>query len=227
MVLDRQIGEYKLPEKTRIVCSGNGLQDGAFVFKISSALGNRFYNFEYVVDFDDWKVWAYKNNIKPIIIAYHNYTKGDKLHIFDKNITTRGFPSPRTWTFVNEILDYGLDNSVLLEGIKGAIGDAVGTEFYGFMKIYKDLPNPKDILEHKKNIVPEESNIMYALVSALINEVRQKNEYMTRLVEYSYKIPKEFSVLMMKDILKTDLQKVLVDNKAFEQWTKDNKEIVL
>lgn len=230
LVLDRQIGEYKLPEKARIVCGGNGLNDGAFVFKLSSALGNRFINIDFEPDFDDWKGWAYKNKVNPLVIAYHNYTKGDKLHNYENDANVRAFASPRSWAFIglpNGILDLGLDNGTLYEVIKGAIGEGVGTEFYGFLKIYKDLPNPKDILEHKKNIVPDESNVMYALVSALINEVREKKDQIDRLVEYSYKIPKEFSVLMMKDILKTELQNNLLESKAFDQWTKDHKEIIL
>jgi len=68
---------------------------------------------------------------------------------------------------------------------------------------------------------------MYALVSALINETREKKEYLDRLIEYSYKIPKEFSVLLMKDILKTELQNDLLNSKAFDKWTKDHKEIIL
>jgi len=230
LVLDRSIGEYKLPPKTRIVCGGNGLNDGAFVFKLSSALGNRFINIDFEADFDDWKVWAYANKINPLVIAYHNYTKGDNLYNFSNDTNVRAFASPRTWAFVgqpNGILDLGLHNGTLYEVIKGAIGEGVGTEFYGFLKIYRDLPNPNDILEHNKNIVPEESNVMYALVSALINTVREKKEYLDRLIEYTYKIPKEFAVLLMKDILKTDLQTDVLNSKVFDKWTKDHKEIIL
>ena len=230
LVLDRAIGEYKLPPKARIVCGGNGLNDGAFVFKLSSALGNRFINIEFETDYEDWKSWAYENKINPLVIAYHNWTKGEKLHSFSNDNNVRAFASPRTWAFVglpNGIMDLGLENGTLYEVIKGALGEGVGTEFYGFMKIYRDLPNPNDILEHKKNIVPEESNIMYALVSALINSVREKKEYLDRLIEYTYKIPTEFAVLLMKDILKTELQKDILDSKAFDKWTKDHKEIIL
>ena len=84
LVLDRSIGEYKLPPKARIVCGGNGLNDGAFVFKLSSALGNRFINIDFEADFDDWKTWAYANKINPLVIAYHNYTKGNNLHNYSK-----------------------------------------------------------------------------------------------------------------------------------------------
>ena len=227
LTLDREIGEYKLPKNTRVVCAGNGLQDGAYVFKLSSALNNRFINVEFEPDFNDWKEWAYSNKINPLVMGFHNYTNGRLLHNYNNDTNTKAFATPRSWSFVSKILDLGLTNGTLYEAIKGAIGEGAGTEFYGFMKIYRDLPNPKDILQKGKDIIPKESNITYALISALINEVRENSKYVDRLIEYSLKIEKEFSVVLIKDLLKTELKNKVISSDKFNLWAKENEKVII
>src|SRR3990167_9519825 len=217
LTLYRAIGEYKLPDKVRIVCAGNRIQDGAFVTRLSSALNNRFININFDADFDCWKVWGYANNINPMIIGFHNYRE---------DIDNTSFATPRSWQYVSELMELGLDNGTLLEAIKGAVGEGAGIEFYGFLKIYRDLPKPEDILLKGKDIVPKESNIMYALISALINCVREHQDKIDRLIRYSLKIQKEFSVVLVKDLLKTDMQEKVKASKALDEWVRVNKDVI-
>lgn len=227
LVLDRGIGEYRLPDKAILICAGNNLGDGGFTFRLSSALRNRFINIDFEINFEDWKVWAYTNDINPLVIAFHNYRKGDLLHSYKADTDNKSFATPRSWQYASEILTIGLENGTLFEALKGVLGEGVASEFYGFLKIYRNLPDPKDILVKKKDIVPEESNIMYALCGALINEVRQKKDLLDRLITYSLKIPKEFAVVLVKDLLKTELKEDVLQSKAFDLWVNKNKEIIL
>lgn len=227
LVLDRGIGEYHLPERTVLICAGNNLGDGGFTFRLSSALRNRFINIDFEINFDDWKIWAFRNNINPLIMGYHNWTKGDKLHSYKNDVDNKAFTTPRSWQYASEILDIGLENGTLFEALKGVLGEGIAVEFYGFLKIYRDLPNPDDILIKGKDIVPTESNILYALVSALINGVRQNKTLLDRLIKYSLKIPKEFSVVMVKDLLKTDLKDDVMKSKTFDLWIQKNKDVIL
>ena len=227
LLLDRQLGEYRLPEKARIVLAGNRITDGGFVFRIGSANANRLINIEYELDFDDWKEWAYANNVNPLIIAFHNYRKGDLLSNFSPSMNTMAFASPRSWFFVNEILEVGLQNGTLYESIKGAVGEGAGTEFYGFLKIFRDLPKAEEIMEQNKDIIPKESNVMYALTGALIGYIREHNDKLDRLIAYSMKIPKEFSIVMMKDLLKTDLKAKIMESSVFTKWIEVNRDFIL
>ncbi len=227
LTLDRTIGEYKLPDKVRIVCAGNRLQDGAYVTRLSSALNNRFININFNVDFDQWKEWSYNNNINPMIIGFHNYRKGDLLYNYKEDVENVSFATPRSWQYVSELMNLGLENGTLFEALKGAIGEGAGIEYFGWLKIYRDLPKPEDILLKGKDIVPEESNIMYALVSALINCVREHQDKIDRLIKYSLKIQKEFAVVLIKDLLKTDMQEKVMASKALDIWVAQNKEVIL
>ena len=230
LMLDRQIGEYQLPEKTRVMCAGNRLQDGGFVSRLSSAMNNRFIHIEFEPDFDDWKTWAYANKVNHMVIGFHNYRKGDLLHNYKDDVDNKAFASPRTWAFIGlpgGIMDLGLENSTLFEVIKGAVGEGAGTEFYGYLKIYRDLPKPEDILLKGKDIVPKESNVMYALCSALIQCVREHKDKINRLVEYSMKIEKEFSVVLVKDMLRTDMRDNVMSCEAFDEFCKVNEKILM
>lgn len=227
LMLDRCIGEYRLPDNVRVVCAGNDFKSGAFINKLSAPLNNRLIHINFEPNFDCWKIWAYKNNINPLIIGFHNYRKGDLLYNYKEDVENDAFASPRTWFFTDEILKLKLNNGTLYETIKGTIGEAVGVEFYGWLKVYKDLPKPEDILLKGKDIIPKESNIMYALISALINCVKQHKNKMDRLVEYSMKIPKEFSVVLIKDLLKTEMGNDVMATNAFEKWGKMNEDVIL
>jgi hypothetical protein len=230
LMLDRQIGEYKLPDKARVICAGNRLQDGGFVTRLSAPMNNRFVHVELEPNFDDWKQWAYAHHMHPMIMGFHNYRKGDLLNNYKDDVDNKAFATPRTWAFLglpNGVLDLGLDNGTLYEAIKGTVGEGAGTEFYGFLKIYKDLPNPEDILLRNKNTIPQESNVMYALCSALINCVREHTDKLDRLINYSLKIQKEFSVVLVKDLLKTELKDSVLTSKAFDAWVQENKDIIL
>lgn len=226
LMLDRQIGEYKLPPATRVVCASNRLKDGAHIFRMSSALNNRFINILYEVDFNDWKEWAFQNNIHPTIIGFLNF-RGELLHNYKSGVDTESFATPRSYEFLSRIMALNLNNGVQYEAIKGCIGEGAGTEFYSFMKIYKDLPNPNDILFKGKDIVPTETSQLYAICSALIGIVQNNKDKIERLIEYSMQLEKEFSVLLIKDLLKTKLKNNVVKAKNFNKWVDENKDVII
>ena len=217
LVLDRRIGEYALPDEVRGICAGNRLQDGAYVYKMSSALSNRFINIEFESDFEDWKKWAYTHNINPIVISFHNYRGGNLLNNYTKEIVG-SFATPRTWTYLSELMNVGLDNGVFFEAIKGAVGEAAGIEFYGFYKIYKELPEPEKILNDDKLTVPTNSNILYALCGAILEYTKQNPNVVDKVMKYALRLPVEFSVLLVNDMLKTNLKNKILTLKETEEY---------
>ena len=73
LVLDRKVGEYVLPEGWWIVAAGNRQKDRAITFRMSSALSNRFVHLELDVDVSDWRAWALKHGIYPMVVAFIGY----------------------------------------------------------------------------------------------------------------------------------------------------------
>jgi hypothetical protein len=145
LVLNRRIGEYVLPKGVAIVAAGNRESDRTSVNRMPSALANRFVHFNLTVVFNDWKEWAFNNNIRPDILGFlASFEK--YLNTFDPATNSKAYATPRTWTFVNKILNTSLSDHLKYKAISGTIGDGVCGEFRRFRKFTLNLPKPEEIL---------------------------------------------------------------------------------
>ena len=59
LILNRQVGAYKLPEGVSIVAAGNRETDRGVTFRMPAPLSNRFVHLEMKADFEDWFEWAW------------------------------------------------------------------------------------------------------------------------------------------------------------------------
>jgi len=94
LVLDRKVGDYTLPDGWSIVAAGNRENDRGVTYRMPPPLANRFVHLEMEVDFEDWKLWAYREKIDSAIIGFLNFDKS-KLFAFDPNKNEKSFPTPR------------------------------------------------------------------------------------------------------------------------------------
>ncbi len=58
LLLERRLGEHKLPEGTWVVAAGNRQEDRALVRQMSSALVNRTFLLHIRADVKEWLLWA-------------------------------------------------------------------------------------------------------------------------------------------------------------------------
>lgn len=172
LVLDRQIGEYRLPDGVDIVAAGNREGDKGVTFKMPTPLLNRFVHLDFDHSFNDWYDWAVQSNVHPHVIGYIKY-RNDALMKFDPSSKSHGFATPRTWEFSSRILTQadrdGLDRSVLTELLKGTLGEGIALEFVAFLQIVGTLPDPLDILQGKVKRLQNnvELSAKYSLIIAL------------------------------------------------------------
>jgi len=130
LILDRKIGEYKLPDGWAIVAAGNRESDRGVVFRMAAPLANRFVHLEMEASVEDWKKWARGSEIDPSIVAFISY-RPDALFTFGKD-DSRAFATPRTWAYVNEVLASEPEPDLLLPLVAGAIGEDLAAAFLGF-----------------------------------------------------------------------------------------------
>lgn len=226
LVLDRRVGEYKLPAGWRVVAAGNRLQDRAVTHRMPSPLQNRFIHLELEVDLEDWKYWAYRNHIDSKVISFLNF-RPTLLFDFRPEKNQNSFATPRSWEFVSQLLRVGLGAEDFRELLFGAVGDGAGSEFLGYFKVFDKIPNVNKILEGE-NIVPDEPSVLYALTGVLVSKFgNEKKDYSARLLEYSMHLPAEFGVLLIKDCVKTINAQKIFDSKMFSKWTQKFKQVVL
>jgi len=177
LILNRRIGKYKLPENVVIVAAGNRESDKGVTYRMPTPLANRFIHQEMKVDFASWQDWAVTHNIHKDIIGYLGSNKQD-LYDFDPKSSSRAFATPRSWSFVSEILsDDDGDEETITNLISGTIGEGLAIKFNGHRKVSGRMPKPEDILSGKVTTLDvKEVSAMYSLVISMCYELKDAVE---------------------------------------------------
>jgi ATPase family associated with various cellular activities (AAA) len=173
LVLNRGIGRYRLPDNVVMVAAGNRESDKGVAYRMPTPLRNRFLHLEMRPDFAAWHTWAVNHGIHPDVVGYLSFAKQD-LFDFDSKSASNAFATPRSWTFVSEILSGdALDDATATDLISGAVGEGLAIKFMAHRKISGRVPNPTDILMGKvKTLEVREVSAMYSLVTSMCYELR-------------------------------------------------------
>ncbi len=223
LILDRAIGEYRLPDGWSIVAAGNRDKDRAVTHRMPTALANRMVHLDFDAVLDDWLSWARENGIRQEVRSFLRF-RPRFLHYFDPTSADRAFPSPRSWEFISRVMDAGPDPDVEYELFKGTVGQVAAAEFTGYLKIWKDLPDVCDILKDPLQApVPAEPAAMYALCESL--GLLADDDTIEGIAAYALRLPAEFGVLLMRDAVCR--QPSLATGEAFARWAEVNAEVLL
>jgi len=174
LILNRRVGKYYLPDNVVIVAAGNRESDKGVTFRMPSPLANRFVHLEMRVDFDSWQTWAVNNRIHKDVVGYLSFAKQD-LFDFDPRSATRSFATPRSWTFVSELLedDDGMDSGTV-DLIAGAVGEGLAVKFMAHRKVSGQMPNPSEVLKGRvTELKIKEVSAMYSLTISLCYELKE------------------------------------------------------
>lgn len=215
LILDRKIGEYRLPDGWAIVAAGNRESDRGVVFRMASPLANRFVHLEMESSIHDWRKWAIMRGVDPVIIAYLAY-RPDALFTFDTSKEAKSFATPRSWEYVNQIISSNPDPDLLMPMVSGAIGEELAASFLGFRSVSETLPSLDDILNGSEVAVPDDTAALHILATSL--SLRLAFETSTRIlnnvVGFTLQVPGEFAVMIVNDLRERDIELDHVDN-----WT--------
>jgi hypothetical protein len=139
-------------------------------------LANRFLHLEMKVDFEDWFTWATENRVHKDVVGFISFSKKD-LYDFDPKSASRSFATPRSWSFVSELLDDDLDQNTLTDLVSGAVGEGLAVKFMAHRKVASKLPKPEDILSGKvKKLEVKEISAMYSLTVSLCYELKEASD---------------------------------------------------
>jgi hypothetical protein len=220
LALDGRIGEYILPEDCDLIAAGNRLTDGGGSFKLNSALSSRFRHLDAESNLDDWCLWAIKNGIEPVVIAFVRF-RPELLCKFDAG--ERTFPCPRTHEAVSKIVACKPSPAIEHDLYRGAYGDGAAVEFSAFLSLYRDLPEiDKIIAEPVKSPVPDKPASLFAVACALGNRANAEN--FANIVQYLDRLSQEYAVMSVKDALLRDA--TIVNTPTFTKWSIKNADVV-
>lgn len=174
LILNRRVGTYHLPDNVSIVAAGNRETDKGVTYRMPAPLANRFVHLEMTVEWDDYFEWAVENQIHKDVVGFLTFSKKD-LYDFDPKSSSRAFATPRSWSFVSELLvDDDTDESTLTDLVSGSVGEGLAIKFMAHRKHASKMPNPSDILAGKvKKMDAKEISAMYSLTVSLCYELKE------------------------------------------------------
>ena len=233
LILDRRLGEYKVPDGWAIFAAGNRQGDRGVSYTMPAPLANRFSHFEVELNLDDWVSWAYKNNIDERIIAFLRF-RPEQLFDFDPAHNPVAFPSPRSWEFAHRALKKFSDHRELLLGtLQACVGPAAGIELKAFVDSLDQMPDLDAILRGEDVKAPKEIDLQYAVAAALVGRaIRAKDseegpQTYAHILNYAKAFrTKEMGVMLVSDMLRA-IGDDLFAVEAFSQWAKAIGDIML
>lgn len=223
LIHERRIEDYTLPAGWRIIAASNRESDRAGVHRMISPMRSRFLHVHFEPDVNDWQRWALANGVRTEVVAYLSW-KPAHLTMFDPQSKEDNYACPRTWEFASRVLDGALPTHVELEAMRGTLGEAVAAEFVGFVRIFRNLPNPDAVLADPNGAeVPSDPATLFALLGALAH--RSKVDNFDRVLQYGARVPADFSVSLVTQAVRRD--KALQSSRAFIEWASKNADVYL
>ena len=233
LILDRRLGAYTVPDGWAIFAAGNRQGDRGVTYSMPSPLANRFSHFELDVNLDDWVYWAYQNDINESLIAFLRF-RPELLFDFDPSHNPVAFPSPRSWEFAHRALKKFHNQPQLLVGtLQACVGPAAGIEQAAFVDNLDKLPDIDAILRGETVPVPRETDLQYAVASALVGraikvkDAADAQQVLGKIIDYACQFPdREMGVMLVSDMHRAVGQD-LFSVPQFSEWAKAVADVML
>jgi MoxR-like ATPase len=209
-LLAREVNGHRLPDCVTIVAATNRKQDRAGVQGLLEPVKSRFLTILTVEpDLNQWCYWALKNGVPPMVVAFLRFKHSEnesRLLVHAPTSEMTNSPSPRTWANLGEELKMDHDVEDQQEVFGGSVGKAYGDEFFAFLRLFKEIPNPDAVLLNPNAAaIPAKPDVLWALASALVSRVNAAN--FGRFATYADRLMKagngEFAALMLRGALGT------------------------
>jgi hypothetical protein len=208
LVLDRKLGEYRLPDEWIVIAAGNPASERGVHFSMPRLLRNRFVHLTLEPDLPEWCRWAVRSGIRPEIIAFLRF-KPDLLHEADATSDQNAWPTPRSWAMASDVME-GLsgrgtapNSAIEAQMLEGTIGQAATAELVGFLRLFRELPSIDEILLTPDTApLPDEPSAQIAIATALGRALTDHS--ITKGTKYLDRMPTEMRVLAMRDAAARD-----------------------
>ena len=222
LVLARSVNGAHLSEHVIFVGATNDTTHMAAVSGMIEPLKSRWDTIvELEINTDDWCDWANRNNMPPELIAFIRFRPA-LLSDFKPTKEITNSPCPRTWASCGHWINSGVRD---LEVFEGAVGKGAATELFSFLDMYTSLPSLDDIIKSPKLIdVPEKPASCFAIAAGLARKATAQN--LANVITYLDRMPVEFNVMCMKDVLTIGAAKGVTACKAFVDWSVKHQNVI-
>ena len=174
LILDRRVGNYRLPDGWQVIAAGNAGFHGAVCHDMGTALADRMFHFNVQTVIDAFLDHALANGFAPEVMAYLK-VRPDKLDDTQAQLANDHLigASPRGWEDVSNVLKSALSGPVQRLFVQGRIGAANAAEFFG---VLRELRAAVDVLrllasrpgEETAALLPATLDGLYGLIYGLL-----------------------------------------------------------
>lgn len=233
LILDRRLGEYRVPDGWAIFAAGNRQGDRGVTYLMPPPLANRFTHYELDPHLDDWVAWAYDNKVDPRIVAFLRF-RPELLFDFDPAHNPIAFPSPRSWEFAHLALQKFADTPALLvDALQACVGKAAGIELKAFLDSMDRLPDIDAILRGERRDVPAALDLQYGVAAALVRRARDARDRVDaqrvfgHILDYARGFPqREMGIMLVTDMHRS-IGQPLYDVPEFSDWANSITDLML
>jgi len=233
LILDRRLGDYRVPEGWAIFAAGNRQGDRGVTYTMPAPLANRFSHYEVEVNLDDWVAWAYANGIDDRVIGFLRF-RPERLFDFDPAHNPVAFPSPRSWAFAHRALQKFTDQPDILAGaLQACVGTSAGMELKTYVDSLDQMPDLDAILRGESREMPKSLDLQYAVAAALVGraiKAVQGEDWQTaigHILDYARRFKaREMGVMLVADLHRA-IGEHLFQVPQFDAWAGEMADILL
>lgn len=190
-LLERHLGDHRIPDNCMFIAAGNSVEDGSNVYELDRATADRFGVIVVRPDFETWaNSYAEAKKVDPAIMGYlrmrpEHFDLTEEENAQDKVIK----PSPRSWIAASAFLDHcrkaGVPAEVIKAGLQGKLGEEIGGTLWTLIGSLEKLPSLEALLEmsptqQAKN-TPATMDVMWAYGQSMIWHAKS-NERIVKII---------------------------------------------
>jgi hypothetical protein len=232
LLLDKQVGKWKLNPGWSVICATNRQGDRSGVTKEFDFLINRRNIIEIRDDLEAWTDWATDHGVEPLFTSFAN-AHPDK--VFQDGVPDKQRPwcTPRSLVMAartySELVASGMDPlsrdnlPITTTLLAGTIGDGEAAQLITHAKLEREMPSFASIVADPQKVkVPEKPDAQMLVCFHLAHKVDGKS--IKPVAEYIDRLPKEFATTFFQAAVKRDA--TLVMNPAVQKWTINNSALM-
>ncbi len=237
LILDRRVGNYRLPDGWQVVAAGNASFHGAVSHDMGTALADRMFHFNVQTVIDAFLAHALAMDFAPEVMAYLK-VRPDKLDDTQAQLANDHLigASPRGWEDISNVLRSGLSESAKRVFVQGRIGAANAAEFFGVLRELQAAVDVVKLLAAKPGaetaaLLPRTLDGLYGMVYGLLAASRDAHS-LARALEIVEQLPDVGSAaglpvregqtlameLLMQRALESGLETAILDSASYHRY---------
>ena len=233
LVCEREVNSHRIADCVTIIAATNKRSDKAGVRNMIEPLKNKFtFIIELVNTIDDMTMHSIKQNWPHEIRAFMR-TFPEVLNAFKPSPDLSNTPTCRGIEHAVEIFQSGINGSLRPRLFAGAIGTEFAVRLEGFLKFYKEIPDPDMVIKFpEKADIPgvrsngeiENPGPLHALCGALSS--RASEATIENIMIYAERLPEEFNIALTLDSIRKD-PNALAKGKYWIDWNAKHQDILI